>query len=46
MIRAMYMSADHTVGFVFARSRQHRSIAEIGKELEGSACRVTKVIGE
>src|ERR1700688_2615101 len=46
IISAMYVSADHTVGFVLARGREYRSIAEVSKELEGSACRVTEVIGE
>src|ERR1700731_3800557 len=46
IIRAMYMSADHTVGFVLARGRKYCSIPEVSKELEGSAGRVTEVIGE
>src|SRR5713226_7784767 len=43
MIRAMNMSADHTVGFVLARGRKHRSIPEVSKELEGPARWVTEI---
>src|ERR1700691_1414417 len=44
MIRAMNVPADNTVGFVIARGCEHRSIAEVGEELDSLACGLAEIV--
>jgi hypothetical protein len=46
IIGAMNVSADHTVGFVFAGGCKHCSISEVGKELKGPARWVAEIVGK